>query len=321
MSRQQQPPKNKKAKYKVKNWSQYNQSLINRGSLTIWISPEVLEGWQDTRPAQRGGQFEYSDLAIEALLALKQVMNLPYRAVQGLAESLFQLLEIDQQIPNDSTLSRRSKKLKVKLSPSSASPRHIVLDSTGLKVYGEGEWKVRKQGYSKRRTWRKIHLSIDPDSQEILVTKLTGNHVSDGDAGVAMLQELDDTPERVTGDGGYDQRKFYDVCTEKQIDEVIVPPQRNAKIWQHGNCKAPPHPRDENLRYIRRHGRRKWKQDHHYHQRSLVETTMFRFKTIFGSHLRSRDFEAQETEVALKCAILNRFTALGMPDSYKVVNV
>jgi hypothetical protein len=195
------------------------------------------------------------------------------------------------------------------------------MDSTGLKVYGEGEWKVRKHGYSKRRTWRKIHLSINPETQDIVVAELTSNSVTDSQAGETMLGELPQPPEQLTGDGGYDTRSFNQACQGLSIAKIVVPPQSNAKIWQHGNCKQPPHPRDENLRCIRKHGRKKWKRIVGYHQRSLVETTVFRFKRMFGSYLQSRNDNSQRTEARLKCAILNRLTALGLPDSYKVVNV
>jgi len=321
MTKRQKPKKNKKVKYKVKNWAQYNKSLIERGSLTLWITPEVLAGWQDKRPAQRGAQFEYSDLAIEVLLSLKYLFKLPYRAVQGFAHSLMNLMNAKVAVPDYTTLSRRAKTVSVKVSQQSEPARHIVMDATGLKVYGDGEWKVRKHGYSKRRTWRKIHLSINPETQEIVAARLTPNSVTDAQAGIEMLKELPTAPEQVTGDGGYDIRDFYRTCQDRSIVRIVVPPQSNAKIWQHGNCKKPPHPRDENLRYIRKHGRKKWKRDHDYHQRSLSETAMFRFKIMFGSHLQSRLETTQKQEAILKCAILNRMTALGLPDSYKVVNV
>lgn len=306
----------KKASYKVKNWSSYNKSLVERGSLTIWITPEILESWQDQRPRQRGGQYAYSDMAIETMLTLKHLLRLPYRATQGFGQSLFTLMELTITVPDYSTLCRRAKVLKVKLSKSEQSARHIVIDSTGLKVYGEGEWKVRKHGHSKRRTWRKLHLSINADTHEIVAERLTSNSIDDATAGVDMLQEMDETPENVSGDGAYDKRKFYDECQVQKIDKVLVPPQRNAKIWQHGNSKAPPHPRDENLRYIRRHGRKKWKEESGYHQRSLAETAIYRFKQTFGAELNARSDERQHTEVAIKCAILNRFTAIGMPDTH-----
>lgn len=234
---------------------------------------------------------------------------------------MFNLLEIELPVPNYTTLSRRAKTVEVNIPQPTKGVRHIVMDSTGLKVFGEGEWKVRKHGHSKRRTWRKIHISLDADTQQIVLAKLTPNSTTDSEAGVEMLQELASPPHQVSGDGGYDKRKFYHECLTQQIANITVPPQHNAKVWQHGNCKQPPHPRDENLRYIRRYGRKKWKRDHDYHQRSLAETAMFRFKTAFGSYLQSKSFAGQCSEALLKCAILNRFATLGLPDSYKVVNV
>ncbi len=260
----------------------------------------------------------YSDMAIETMLTLKQLLKLPYRATEGFGQSLFKLMEIALAMPDYTTLCRRAKTLKVNLSKSDQPGRHIVIDSTGLKVYGEGEWKVRKHGYSKRRTWRKLHLSINPETHEIVAERLTANSVDDAQAGVDMLQEMDETPETVSGDGAYDKRKFYDGCQAQGIKHIIIPPQRNAKIWQHGNSKAPPHPRDENVRYIRKHGRKKWKRENGYHQRSLAETAMFRFKQTFGAELNARSDERQQTEVAVKCAILNRFVAIGMPDTQAV---
>lgn len=309
----------KGATYKVTNWSEYNQSLIERGSLTIWNTPEVIEAWKDQRVAQRGGQYEYSDIAIEAMLTLKYVMKQPYRATQGFAMWLYDLMELEVAVPNYSTLCRRAPKLKVKLSKSDKPVRHIVIDSTGLKVYGEGEWKVRKHGVSKRRTWRKLHLSINAETHEIVAELLTPNSVDDAAAGVKMLKEMDEIPDTVSGDGGYDKRKFYTECQEQKIPHVVIPPQRNAKIWQHGNSKEPPHARDENLRYIRKNGRKRWKVDSGYHKRSLAETAMFRYKTIFGAELSARSDERQQTEVAIKCAILNRFTAIGMPQTQVII--
>jgi hypothetical protein len=242
-------------------------------------------------------------------------MHLTYRATQGFAQSLFTLMQVKLPVPDYSVLCRRAKKLWIPNRRNKQKATHIVIDSTGLKVYGEGEWKVRKHGHSKRRTWRKLHLAIDLDSQEIVAVLLTGNHVDDAQAGVEILRDLPISPPSVRADGGYDKRKFYDECQKQKIPKVIVPPQCNAKIWQHGNCQAPPHPRDENLRYMRKHGRKKWKRDIGYHRRSLVETSMFRFKTLFGGRLNARCDERQQTEVTIKCKILNRWTILGMPDS------
>jgi len=313
--------KTPKAKYRVRNWREYNASLVERGSVEIWISEEVLEGWKPrvrgVRP--RGRQKEYSDRAIECLLTLRAVFSLPLRATEGFGRSVLKLLDGQVRVPDYTTLCKRGKGLGVSL-PKAArqGPLRIVVDSTGLKVYGEGEWKVRKHGYSKRRTWRKLHLSINQDTLEIEAVVLTDAGGDDAQAGSQMVKDIPEPIEGVTGDGGYDERKFYDTCAERHIPEVIVPPRRSARIWQHGNCAKPPLQRDQHLRAIRRMGRRRWKQAVGYHRRSLAETTVFRFKTIFGGQLMARTPERQTVEALVKCKALNIMTRLGLPDSYKV---
>ena len=311
----------KKAVYRIKNWAAYNASLVQRGSLTLWISDEVLEDWHPAPegPRQRGGQVRYSDRAIECMLMLKAVFKLAYRQTEGFGQSLLELMDTAVTAPDYTTLCKRSAELSVDLPVGESNQaKHIVMDSTGLKVYGEGEWKVRQHGYSKRRTWRKLHLSVDAATQAIQAVVLTEAGVLDATAGCDLLEETPGPIEQVSGDGGYDKRKFYEACTARGIAHIAVPPQHNARIWQHGNSAKKPLPRDQNLRRIRRVGRKRWKQEAGYHTRSLAETAMFRFKTIFGNHLRTRTFSRQTTEVRLKCAALNRLTRLGLPDSYRI---
>jgi hypothetical protein len=310
-----------KAQYKVTNWREYNASLVQRGSVEVWVSEEVLQGWkpQVQGPRRRGRQAWYSDRAIECLLMLRVVFSLPLRATEGFGRSVFNVLGAEVDVPDYTTLCRRGQTLTVGL-PTSArrGPVRIIVDSTGLKVYGEGEWKVRKHGYSKRRTWRKLHLSINEATQEIEVVVLTEAGVDDAQAGCQMVETLDEPLESVTGDGAYDEHKFYDTCTQRQVRQVIVPPRRSAHIWQHGNSSKPPLPRDQHLRLIRRVGRRRWKQQVGYHRRSLAETCVFRFKTIFGGQLMARHPQAQSVEARIKCKALNTMTRLGMPASVKV---
>jgi len=311
--------KAKKATYRIRNWSAYNQSLVQRGSITVWISEEVLANWHPAVDGarSRGGQMQYSDQAIECLLMLKAVYGLPYRQTVGFSQSLLDLLNADVRVPDYTTLCKRSADLAVSLpTRNPAEPKHIVVDSTGLKIYGEGEWKVRQYGYSKRRTWRKLHLSVDESSQELQAVVLTEAGVDDAEAGQQLLADTPGDIDQVDGDGAYDKRKFYDVCTERGVRQIIVPPRCNAKIWQHGNSKKDPLPRDENLRRIRKVGRKRWKHESGYHRRSLAETAVFRFKIIFGSTLSTRTIERQITEARVKAAALNRMTQLGMPDSY-----
>jgi hypothetical protein len=311
----------KKTKYQVRNWREYNAGLVRRGSITVWISPEALANWKPKvdGPRQRGGQTQYSDEAVACILTLRAVLNLPLRQTEGFGQSILDVLGTGLKAPDYTTLCKRGKDVTVNLGVSqNDEPLHILVDSTGLKVYGEGEWKVRKHGYSKRRTWRKLHLGVNEVTQEIEAVELT--EVSDDDAGTGsqMLDDISKPIGSVRGDGGYDKRKFYQTCAQRQISEAIIPPQRNARIWQHGNSAKPPLLRDQNLRRIRWVGRKRWKTESGYHRRSLVETAVFRFKTVFGSQLRARTFDRQIVEARIKCRALNIMTRLGLPDSYPV---
>ena len=308
----------KKAVYRIRNWREYNQALVKRGSLTVWVEQGSLDAWDYRGPAQWGGQYVYSDAAIQCLLTIRAVFHLPLRATQGMAQSVFELMGLGLDVPHYSTLSRRSADLAVDLSRKSKGPLHLVLDSTGLKVYGEGEWKVRKHGYSKRRTWRKLHLAVDAESHEIQAVMVTEAKVDDAEEVDHLLRPIDREVASAAADGAYDKRKVYRVL-EPRAARILIPPRRNARIWKHGNAAGPPLARDENLRRIRRVGRRAWKRESGYHIRSLAETGMFRMKAIFGDHLASRRQECQVTEGAVRGRALNIMTHLGMPDSYRVV--
>ena len=256
------------------------------------------------------------EAAIQCVLTLRAVYHLALRAAQGLAESVFALLQVSLPVPTYSTLSRRGARSEVNLSrfPSS-TPIHLVLDASGFKVYGEGEWKVRQHGWSKRRTWRKLHLGVDEATGEIVAAVASEAGVTDDDVVPDLVGQVTRPIRQVSADGAYDKRKCYEAL-EATGAKVTIPPRRDAKIWQHGNSAGEPWQRDENLRAIRQLGRTRWKQASGYHQRSLAETAIFRLKTIFGATLRSRNFAQQATELFLRATALNRMTQLGMPDSY-----
>ncbi|MFN3422591.1 MAG: IS5 family transposase, partial [Armatimonadota bacterium] len=187
------------------------------------------------------------------------------------------------------------------------------------KVYGEGEWKVRQYGYSKRRTWRKVHLAVDSESGEIQAVELTEANVHDAKVVRLMLGEVERPLVSAVLDGSYDRREVYQALQEHSPwVHLAIPPRQDARIWRHGNTKGPPHPRDENLRYIRRYGRRAWKEHSGYHRRSLAEVAVFRLKTIFGPSLSARLLETQRTQVRIRCRAMNIMTHLGMPESYAV---
>lgn len=319
MPKQKRTQPRPKRLYRVKNWSEYEKALVQRGSITFWLSEDIEQSWFYNGEKQRGSQFDYSDKAIEIMLTIKEVFHLTNRSVEGFVRSLFVMMKIDLPVPDHSTLSRRGKTLKVKLPKKASVSLNLVLDSTGLKIYGEGEWKVRKHGYSKRRTWRKLHLGAEPESGEIQAVLLTENSVSDDAVVKVLLEQIEHSLLACAADGAYDKRKVYDALNKHSSEvEILIPPRKNARIWQHGNSKAERLKRDENLRYIRKHGRQLWKEDSGYHIRSLVETTIFRLKTIFGDELSARLLETQTTQTFIRCLALNKMTHLGMPESYLV---
>lgn len=253
------------------------------------------------------------------MLTMKNVFHLPNRATEGFVNSIFAMLGMELPVPDHTTLSRRGKDLNVVLPKKASGHIDIVMDSTGLKVYGEGEWKVRTHGKSQRRTWRKLHIGADPESGEIEAVALTENSVDDAEMAEPLLDQIDQSIDHFAADGSYDKRKVYDSLNRHAPQAtVLIPPRKNAHIWQHGNTHAERLKRDENLRTIRKSGRKAWKDNSGYHMRSLAETTMFRFKTIFGDRLSARLLATQITQALICCAALNRMTHLGMPDSYKV---
>src|SRR5512147_2449027 len=227
----------KKATYRIRNWAEYNRALVRRGSLTIWVDQESLDAWDHQGPPRWGAKFVYSDTAIQCLLTLRAVLHLPLRATQGMARSIFELMGLELGVPHYSTLSRRAADLEVDLARRSRGPLHLVLDSTGLKVYGEGEWTVRKHGYSKRRTWRKLHLAIDAETHEVQAVMVTGAKVDDAEMVDHLLKPIDRPVGSAAADGAYDQRKVYRVL-EPRTDEILIPPRRNARIWKHGIARV-----------------------------------------------------------------------------------
>jgi len=304
----------RKGKYKITNWKKYNHSLVQRGSITFWFCEETVENWRhDNAESRRGHPFLYSDTAIECLLILRELFQLPYRQTEGLGKSLVALMEIELAIPDYTSLAKRAAKLGVALDIAKRRGRiDVVVDSTGLKVFGEGEWKMRKHGKGKRRTWRKLHLAVNPDTHEIEAETLTENGCDDADQVDDLLDQATNKAKKMYGDGAYDKRKTYKTLQQRRI-QAIIPPRGNAKIWQHGNCGKHPLSRDEAVREIRRRGRRQWKEQVGYHRRSLSETAMYRMKCCFGDHLKNRKLTNQRTEARIRSKILNKFTRLGLP--------
>ena len=159
MPKQKSTQSRPKTLYRVKNWSEYDKALVQRGSITFWMSDDFEKTWMYTGEKQRGSQFDYTDQAILMMLTVKEVFHLTNRGMEGFVRSLFRMMKIDLPVPDHSTLSKRDKDLKVKLPKKTSQSLNIVMDSTGLKIYGEGEWKVRMHGVSKRRTSSRMDSS------------------------------------------------------------------------------------------------------------------------------------------------------------------
>lgn len=308
---------NSKVKYQTLNWSAYNQSLVNRGDITIYFSDEALSNWYSDLPPQRGAQLIYSDLCIETFLMVKVVFKLAYRQAQGFGKSLLRLMDLpDLDVPCYTQLCRRAATLDVATyQVPQNGPIVITIDSTGLKIFGEGEWKVRKHGYSKRRTWRKLHLGVDPKTGFIHCHILTLNHVDDGSQLQQLLDQVEADITDACLDGAYDHEDCWDDLIRKNINPII-PPRDNAVEWYHEKLgDFPEYPRNAAILRIEQIGKKEWKNEVGYHQRSLSETAMFRYKIIHGGKLYSRRFDNQKIENNIKIKALNIMTAQGMPIS------
>jgi len=315
----------KKACYRIRNWSKYNEALVKRGSITFWFSDDAIKSWESReRTGLRGRPQAYTDVAIQCMLMIRSVFHLPLRGLEGFTSSLITMLNLDLSCPDYTTVCKRCKSLNIRL-PKLVKPGqklHVLVDSSGFKIYGEGEWKTRKHGISKRRTWRKLHIAVCAETQSIVGAVLTTNDISDSQVFAPLLDGIDSPIDSVYGDGAYDAVDCYDICDSHNA-RLIAPPRRGAKKSSSDTLYGFLAYRDQAISMIEKLGgdetaRKEWKKRSGYHKRSLVETQFFRLKTIFGSNLRSRMFDNQAVESFARCAALNMMTGLGMPQSYKV---
>lgn len=299
-----------KQKYKTTNWSEYNQALVNRGNLFIWFDSKMQ--WQADKTGKRGRPQYYSDAAIQFCFMIKVLFQLPLRQVSGFIKSLLIMAKLDWETPNFSTLSRRESTIEPILNnrPKSGAI-HLLVDSTGMKMMGEGEWKCKKHGRSKHRQWRKLHIGIDAQTGQICAVTLTENNKSDSQILPELLKQLpnDIALEAVYGDGAYDTKACRSAIASKDAD-AIIPPRKNAQDWK----PLTTHAIDRNnlLSLVKKVGRTIWKKWSGYHLRSLVETKMFCIKRL-GEKLMAKNFKSQQNEMLIRVAVLNRFIELGMP--------
>ena len=305
-----------KQKHRVTNWAKYNESLRRRGDLTFWISEDALGLWTASRRTTRGGQPRYSDLAIELCLTLGMVFKQPLRQTQGLMRSITELLGINIAVPDFSTLSRRGCGLifQTKQRTDSQAAIHLTIDSTGLKIFGEGEWLEEKHKTKrKRRSWRKLHLGLDLVSGEIVCSDLTTDDIGDPTALPDLLDQIDGPVDLFLADRAYDGGPTCDVLAERfgSKIEVKIPPPKNAALSP--NAAQHPTVRDRHIVEIQAHGRMAWQKTSGYNQRSRIETLMGRWKAVIGPKLKARTFENQKTEAKIGARVLNRMTGLGRP--------
>jgi Transposase DDE domain len=306
--------------HKVTNWPAYDASLRQRGSLTVWFTDEAIEAWAAEPRTTRGGQPWYSALAILTALTLRAVFRLAYRQAEGLIGSVVGLLGLALRVPDHTTLSRRAATLEVPRPQRSGGtdaggegePMHLLVDSTGLKLCGAGEWLAEKHGTRKRRSWRKLHLGVDADTGRIVASALTGRDADDGAQVDPLLGQVDGAVASLTGDGAYDRDGVYASVAERHPEaEVIVPPRATAVPSE--TAESAPTQRDRHLQHIAEHGRRAWQRASGYTKRARAEAAIARWKQVIGDRLRAHAEERRATEVDVAVHVLNRMLELGRP--------
>ena len=298
------------------DWAAYDKALIQRGSVSFWISDDAIDNWEAKPNGKPGGQLKYTDLAIETALSLRLIFKQGLRQTEGFVGSIFDLMGLSLEVPDHSTLSRRNQVIDVSpsIAKNSSGALTVIVDSTGLKINGAGEWSETKHGLSKRRVWRKLHLTIDGSTLEIIGSSLTDNHVGDVTEAPKLLEKIDEPVGELLGDGAYDSQKTYDAARAKSTDgkaTVTVPPKKNAVLSK--NFPDNPTQRDGHVNFISSNGRRAWETMTSYYRRLLVENTMGRYKAIIGPILRAINFSAQKVEMQIACKILNKMIRLGTP--------
>jgi len=306
-------------KRKLTNWREYDASLRQRGSLTVWFTDDAVQAWQAEPRTNRGGQPDYSPLAILTALTLRAVFRLPFRQTEGLIGSVIGLLGLDLAVPDHTTLCRRAETLEVpRPRPRrDGEPMHLLVDSTGLKLCGAGEWLVEKHGTSKRRSWRKLHIGVDADTGRIVAAVLTDKDADDGALVGPLLDQVAAPVASFTADGAYDQEGVAAAVAARHPEAAVIVPPRSTAVPSE-TAETAPTQRDRHLQCIAEHGRAAWQKASGYTTRARVEATMGRFKQVIGDGLRSRTDQRRATEVDVAAHVLNRMLELGRPESVRI---
>ena len=303
-----------KTKYRVANGASYDRTLVGRGDGTLWLAPEASDAWAPGRVGTRGGQFKYSALAIETALPLRLIFHLPLRPAEGCLNSLFGMMGIDRSAPDHPTLSRRSQHLDLTLRGVPPDERlHLIVDSTGLSIVGEGEWAAVNHGRRGKRGWKQLPVGVDR-SGVIVAQALTEGNADDATTALTLSEAVEGALASVTGDAAYDPIAFYDAAGARSA-HVVVPPPKASSVSRRGRRSIA---RDRTIRMVKVLGRRRWKQEAGYPRQARAENAFFRYKSIIGHGLRARPPEGRVAEALLACNLLNQMTALGRPESYGI---
>ena len=304
-------------RHRVTNWAEYDAALRQRGSLTVWFTDEAVAAWRAEPRTTRGGQPWYSPLAILTALTLRAVFRLALRQTEGLIGSILRLLGLELAVPDHTTLSRRAATLEVPRPRPGGGPLHLLVDSTGLRLSGPGEWLVEKHGTKTRRAWRKLHLGVDAETGRIEAVELTTKDADDGSRVGPLLDRVVGPIASLTGDGAYDRADVYGAVAERHPEAAVIVPPRETR------CRARrPRPRPRSATATSGSspstGRMAWQKASGYNRRALAEAAMSRYKRVIGDALRSRADRRQATEVAIAVRALNRMLELGRPESVRI---
>ena len=301
------------------NWAAYDAGLRARGSLTVWFSAEAVAAWKAEPRTGRGGQLSYSDLSIATALTLRAVFRLALRQTEGLIGSIIHLLGLDLAVPDHSTLSRRAETLEVPRPASGprGEPVHLLVDSTGLKLCGAGEWLAEKHGASKRRSWRKLHIGMEAGTGRIVAAALTDKYADDGLQVGPLIDQVAAPVVSFTADGAYDQEGVAAAVAARHPEAAVIVPPRSTAVPSE-TAETAPTQRDHHLQCIAEHGRAAWQKASGYNIRARVEATIGRFKQVIGDGLRSRTDQRRAAEVEGAVHALNRMLELGRPESVRI---
>ncbi len=213
-----------KQKFKITNWKTYNDALRQRDSLTVWLSDDAAAWYDAAEPERRGRPRRYTDTAITTALMLKSVFGLTLRALQGFIDSVFQMMDVSLRCPDYTSISKRAQRVNVNIqTPTHGEIAHLIIDAPGLKVFGEGEWKVKKHGAEKRRVWRKRHLAVDAATHEIVCADQSLSNITNAQALPGLMSQTHRQIKEALADGAYDVRYCHDSLKRKKIKPVIPP--------------------------------------------------------------------------------------------------